>query len=395
MLKTPLLAVLALAAQAGVIRVPLEYRAPGDGPKPNFSPKGTQVALTDARASLALPDGATRPAKIGTVKVGPDNASWISVLVTSDPAHPKDFCRLYVDRNRNGNYGDDGPAVTADPRQNEKTRDWWSSFNTIELPVRYRAPDHVEPYLVNFWSVRPDGAAVPDVIRYSVGSWRYGTVTVDGIPALVAAMDSNNDAIFGQNDSWSVLEAAAPDAAKAVLSHTEARSTNRLMFVRGGGRERVLQFRSFSPDGRSIAFTVVDKPVSKAADRAPDDALAVERSRPRATVPFEWAHGASGFTAALAQAKQQHKKVFVDFETTWCGPCKSMDDWIWTDAEVASLLNAGYFGVKLDGDIEKGLVKRFSVKGYPTMVVIDPAGAEANRFVGYLSSKDAIAFLNR
>jgi hypothetical protein len=50
---------------------------------------------------------------------------------------------------------------------------------------------------------------------------------VDGIPALVAAMDGNNDAIFTAGDYWSVLQASAPDAAKSVLSHTEARETNR------------------------------------------------------------------------------------------------------------------------------------------------------------------------
>ena len=75
----------------------------------------------------------------------------------------------------------------------------------------------------------------------------------------------------------------------------------------------------------------------------------------------------------MAQAKSSRKRVLIDFETTWCGPCKTMDEWIWTDAEVAAALKAGFVGVKLDGDIEKAYVTRFKVSGYPTMVIVDPA----------------------
>ena len=158
------------------------------------------------------------------------------------------------------------------------------------------------------------------------------------------------------------------------------------MFVKGDGRERVLEFQSFSPDGRSIDFAIVDRPVTKESDRAPDDNLAEERPRPRTTTPVTWAHGASGFTNALAKAKADGKKVFLDFETTWCGPCKSMDQWIWTDAEVAGRLNAGYVGVKLrwrhrEGTGEALYRKRLSDSDRP-----DGGGAETSRWLGYLSS---------
>ncbi len=372
-----------------VIHVDLEYRAPGTGPTPNFSPYGTQVPLTAVVAGTALPSGSVQPAKRGVMKVGPTNASWIPVLVTADASHPQDFCRLYVDRNRNGNFEDDGPAAVATPSQNDKTKAWWSSFNKIEVTVPY-ASGKTEPYLVNFWIVRDDGTPAPDVVRYSVGSWRFGTATVDGISALVAAMDADNDAVFGSGDKWSVLQASAPDAQRAVLSATEARPTSRLMFLEQGGRNLVLEFRSFSPGGRSIEFAVVDKPMTKAADRAPDDMLASERSRPRTKAPFAWSHK---FDDTLASAKSSDKKVFVDFETTWCGPCKSMDEWIWTDADVAALLNAGYVGVKLDGDIEKDLVKRFTVSGYPTMLVLDASGKVLKKVEGYQSSAEMIAIL--
>jgi thiol-disulfide isomerase/thioredoxin len=373
-----------------VVHVDLAYKAPGTGPAPNFSPKGTQVSLADVSAAMTLPTGAVRPAKIGKMAIGPDDSAWIPVLATADIDHPKDLCRLFVDKNRNGNFADDPLIAPVTPSQNEKTKAWWSSFNKVELSIPYAALKTVEPYLVNFWIVREDTEGAPNIVRYSVGSWRSGTTTIHGIPALVAAMDGNNDAIFSKNDSWSVLEAGAPNADKAVLTTTEARDTGRLMFVSDGTREFVLEFMKFSPDGRSIDFAVVDKPVTKKDDRAGDDITASERSRPRATTAFAWSQN---LDAAMSQAKTSGRKIIIDFETTWCGPCHTMDQWVWTDAEVASLLTQGFVGVKLDGDVEKALVKRFDVKGYPTMIVLDGTGAVVKQALGYKSSTAMVEFL--
>jgi thiol-disulfide isomerase/thioredoxin len=377
--------------QDRLIHADLGYGAPGNGPAPNFSPKGTQVALIDVAAGARLPAGAARPAKVGTMQIGPDRKSWMSVMATADADHPADLCRLYLDRNRNGRFDDDGPALVTTPTQNEKTKAWWSSFSTTELKVPYGGTI-VEPYLVSFWIVRETKDA-PNVVRYSVASWRAGKAVVDGVDALVAVMDANNDAVFDKTDMWSVLAATEPDAAKRVLSLAEARSMNRLMFLEAGNKERVVEFRSVSPDGRSIDFAVVDRPITKTADRAPDDELAPERGRPRTTTPFEWRHGRDAYVAAVAQAQSAGRKVLLDFETTWCGPCKQMDEWIWTDREVAGVLNAAYIGVKLDGDVEKDLVKTFKVTGYPAGVILDASGHEAHRFLGYQTSAEILTLL--
>ena len=374
-----------------VIRVDLTYAAPGSGPAPNFSPKGTQVTLNDIAANDPLPAGAAHPAKRGLIEVGPGKSAWIPVLATASAATPKDLTQLFIDRNRNGRFDDDGPALTATPSQNEKTKAWWTSINKVELSVPYAA-GVTEPFLVNFWIVREDGAAPPDILRFSRGSWRTGKTTINGVPALVAAMDSDNNAIFDKADYWTVLEESAKDAPKAVLSIAEARQANRFMFVAKDGKDLVLEFRSFSPDGRSLSFAVVDKPMTKAADRAPDDMIREERERKRTEMKFSWSHD---YPAALAKAKASGKKLFIDFETTWCGPCKTMDEWIWTDAEVAAALNAGFVGVKVDGDVEKALTKQHKVSGYPTMIVLDAKGGEITRAVGYQSSKDMLVMLRK
>jgi thioredoxin 1 len=265
-------------------------------------------------------------------------------------------------------------------------------MNQVELSVRYPAAKSTEPDLVNFWLVREDSAAAPESLRYSTGSWRAGKVTVNGVEALVATMD-DNDAVFDKSDMWSITPASDSNAEKMVLSLAEARPTNRLMFLPGSPKEQVLEFRSISPDGRELTFAVIDRPVTKLADRAPDDLLRDERPRPRTTTPFEWGHGSKGYEAALAKAKASRLNVFIDFEATWCGPCHTMDQWIWTDAEVAAMLNAGYIGVKVDADLEKALIKQFTISGYPTMVILDPSGTELRRVVDYMGSKETLGFL--
>ncbi|MBL0169951.1 MAG: thioredoxin family protein [Gemmatimonadaceae bacterium] len=382
-----------VAAQSKPIRVELAYAAPVDGkPKPNFSPKGTQIALSNVSAVTILPTGAVRPAKQGSIMVGPDKASWIPVLAAASAEHPSDLCQLFVDRNRNGDFTDDGAALLATPAQNEKTRAWWSSINKVELTVSYGAARQSQPFLVNFWSVREDSAAAPDVLRYSVNSWRYGTVTVNGVSALVAAMDGDNNAIFNKDDMWSVLTASAPDAEKAVLSIGEARATNRLMFVSTGAKDIPLEFRSFTPDGSAMTFVVVPRAITKVADRAPDDMVREERARPRTDAPFAWGKDVD---AAVALAKTGGRKVFIDFEATWCGPCHTMDQWVWNDVDVALQLNAGFIGVKVDADLQKALVKRLKISGYPTMMMMDADGKELQRVVGYQSSKEILGFLKK
>ncbi len=90
------------------------------------------------------------------------------------------------------------------------------------------------------------------------------------------------------------------------------------------------------------------------------------------------------FDEALAKAKETGKLVFMDCYTTWCGPCKMMDRQIFPLPEVGELFNKHFINLKKD--MEKGegieLARRFDIKVFPIMLILDGDGKEIHRIVG-------------
>ena len=109
---------------------------------------------------------------------------------------------------------------------------------------------------------------------------------------------------------------------------------------------------------------------------------------PRAAKPLAFG---GDLAAALATAKQDKKRVFIDFQTTWCGPCRQMEQMVYTAAAVVTAAD-GVIAVKLDGDEQRELVKSYGVAAYPTMLLLDQDGNELKRAVGYRSVAAMVEF---
>jgi thiol-disulfide isomerase/thioredoxin len=97
------------------------------------------------------------------------------------------------------------------------------------------------------------------------------------------------------------------------------------------------------------------------------------------------------FDQALARAEKEQKIVFIDFFTTWCGPCKKLDASTWKDEAVEKWFAEKTVALRLDAEKEADLAKRFHVEGYPTLLLLKPDGTEIDRMVGY---RDAKTFLS-
>jgi thioredoxin 1 len=83
------------------------------------------------------------------------------------------------------------------------------------------------------------------------------------------------------------------------------------------------------------------------------------------------------FTEARKAAKEQNKHIFLDAYASWCGPCKTMDREVFSNADVGAVFNANFISLHIY--MEKGdgpaLAKKLpSLDGYPSLLFFDSEG---------------------
>lgn len=102
------------------------------------------------------------------------------------------------------------------------------------------------------------------------------------------------------------------------------------------------------------------------------------------------------FAEAQKAAQQEKKLIFVDFYTSWCGPCKYMANTIFPQKAVGDFMNDKFVCVKYDAEKEEAdLVKRSNIQAYPTFIIFNADGTEVNRKVGGGSAESFIADMDR
>jgi thioredoxin-related protein len=102
------------------------------------------------------------------------------------------------------------------------------------------------------------------------------------------------------------------------------------------------------------------------------------------------------WTAIQAKAKAEHKYIFMDCFTTWCGPCRYMTTTIFPQKEMGDYFNDKFISVEVqldttskDNDHVKSwyadahaLMDQYKVQAFPTYLVFTPEGQVIHRMVG-------------
>lgn len=85
--------------------------------------------------------------------------------------------------------------------------------------------------------------------------------------------------------------------------------------------------------------------------------------------------------------------VFVDFYTTWCGPCKQMSEQTFTQKEAGDYFNHAFINVKIDAEKGEGrtLAVRYGITAYPTCVFVAPSGKLVYKFMGFRETDALLA----
>ena len=86
---------------------------------------------------------------------------------------------------------------------------------------------------------------------------------------------------------------------------------------------------------------------------------------------------------AFALAKQTDKPIFLYWGAAWCPPCQELKGTIFKQQGFIEQSRL-FIPVYLDGDTEQAQLygEKFSVYGYPTVIVFSPQGAEITRIPG-------------
>jgi thiol:disulfide interchange protein DsbD len=96
---------------------------------------------------------------------------------------------------------------------------------------------------------------------------------------------------------------------------------------------------------------------------------------------------------AVARATREGKPVVIHFSAAWCLPCHELEVRTFSDPEVMRL-SALVVPLKVDltrsGPAETEIKNSFMVRGVPTIIFIDKAGAEIKglRATGFIDARD-------
>jgi thioredoxin-related protein len=92
-------------------------------------------------------------------------------------------------------------------------------------------------------------------------------------------------------------------------------------------------------------------------------------------------------------AKQDGKKIFLNFHADWCAYCKKMDKVTFRNKAVLDYLDENFVSISVDADKEKELVKKFGVSGLPSNWFIETNGEPVTYLPGYLGPEQLLSIL--
>ncbi len=97
---------------------------------------------------------------------------------------------------------------------------------------------------------------------------------------------------------------------------------------------------------------------------------------------------------ALNKARDDDKLVMVDFNATWCKPCRDLDNRTWKDPKVQAWLRDMTVAIKIDVDKHKDLARKYKAPPIPVLVFLKPDGTEVGRILGYREPVDFLMEAN-
>lgn len=353
------------AIGVGKITVPLKRMVPS---KENsglpWSPYGAKVRLAAEGDALL---GELAIGKIATFKV-----KW------TVPKKAGADASFWLDANQDGKFAESERTDIESSMSRGKY--WYSGETVVDLPAKAGG---TRRYPLSFWRVLvaevDSEDQSPEVMLWTRDGWSEGQFQMNGKDYVAVISENKKDGVLDTADSWGLGETttlAYRNSMSKLGKHTWLDGIAYLP-------------TEIDPEGQSLTFTAYDPGLTQEEEYKQNDPYAADKKLARAAEPVAFE---TNLAKALEMAKVSDKVVVVDFVTTWCGPCKMMDRFVYSAKPVVDAMQS-VVAVKLDGDEERAIVKQYQVKGYPTVLLLNSAGEVLTRQVGYVSAARLIALV--
>ncbi|MBO9571704.1 MAG: DUF255 domain-containing protein [Chitinophagaceae bacterium] len=111
---------------------------------------------------------------------------------------------------------------------------------------------------------------------------------------------------------------------------------------------------------------------------------------------IHWTNGLN-WNQVKQKARAENKYIFLDVYATWCGPCKEMDKYIYSNDNVGEFMNNKFISVKVqtdqtkndEGEVKKWYVdaqtisKQYRIMSLPTFIFLSPEGNVVHKVAGF------------
>lgn len=91
-----------------------------------------------------------------------------------------------------------------------------------------------------------------------------------------------------------------------------------------------------------------------------------------------------GYEDGIEQIKNEDKKGFLHFYTSWCTYCKVMNEKTFTDENVIRYLNENFVPIYINAEKDKAVARTHGANKFPFNIFLDETGTAIGNRPGYL-----------